>query len=264
MTGGGVCVELTGAVATILLEPVDRATALDSCTRAQLLLALDRVASDARVRAVVLSGGGHDFCDGHDLEEYARRLARDPHLGLREIEAQTAQVVHALAAVPQPVIAAVRGRCVGEGLALALACDLRVLADDTVLRTSTSVIGASCGGVLRSTLAPWVGEERARELLLSGRRFSAREAVEWGLVAEVVPTSHVLDLAHGQAAMIARLPAAAAESAKVMLAGAAAVELERALGGGAPAALSSAARSQRYSKSTAATRADRSSIPAGR
>lgn len=229
MAGALVHLEVRGTVATITIGHAEGGATLDSASRTQLLLALSRAASAAEVLAVVLRGGGPDFCAGRDLTEYASRLARDTKQGGLELDVQTEQLVAAIGAVPKPVIAAVHGRCTGEGLALALAADLRVLADDSRLSTATTTIGAQCDAGLRAALDRWVGAARTRELLLSGRTFTAREAVEWGLVAEVAPRSRVHDLALGQAAMVARLPHALLVDAKVMLAGAAAVELERAL-----------------------------------
>ncbi|KRB80113.1 hypothetical protein ASE01_01005 [Nocardioides sp. Root190] len=216
-------------IATIDIDASEGRPSLDSAARAQLLLSLRQVGDDPAISAVVLRGSGQDFCEGRDLDEGAARLSRDPVIGVRELELQTAQVVHMLATVHKPVIAAVRGRCTGEGLALALACDLRVLADDAVLSTTSCELGEHPDRNLRAALTRWVGVDRARELTLGGRRFTAREALEWGLVADVVPSSHVVDVALGQAAMLARLPADQLDAAKIMLAGAAALELEQAL-----------------------------------
>lgn len=216
-------------VATIAIDSSEGPPTLDSAARAQLLLSLRHAGSDPAVSALVLRGSEHDFCEGRDLDEGAARLSRDPAIGSRELELQTAQLVHMLATVHKPVIAAVRGRCTGEGLALALACDLRVMADDAVLSTTSCDLGEQPDRNLRTALARWVGADRARELVLGGRRFTAREALEWGLVADIVPSSHVVDVAAGQAAMLARLPSDQLDAAKVMLAGAAALELEQAL-----------------------------------
>ncbi|WP_157538706.1 MULTISPECIES: enoyl-CoA hydratase-related protein [unclassified Nocardioides] len=221
-----------GSVATITINRSASPSDLDGAARAQLMLSLAAVAVDRTVLAVVLRGDGDDFCRGRDLDEYAARMAADLVMGSRELEAQTAQVVHALAAVPQPVIAAVRGRCAGEGLALALACDLRVMADDASLNVATCSMGERPDQRLREALERVVGVERGRELALSGRDFTAREAVEWGIVADVVPSAQVTDLALGQAAMLTRLPIGDLVGAKVKLAGAATRELERAMGAG--------------------------------
>lgn len=231
MRSADVVLEVRGGVATIAIGGDWSHSSLDSAARAQLVIALSTVADDPEVCAVVIHGGGLDFCEGHDLTEYGGRLARDPVIGTRELDLQTDQLVSSLAAVPKPVIAAVRGRCRGEGLALALACDLRVIADDAELSAATSSIGAQRGRSVREALERCLGSTHARELVLSGRDFTAREGVDWGLVADVVSADRVLDMALGQAAMLARFPFAALSGAKVTLPGAAAGELERALGG---------------------------------
>ncbi|KRA30006.1 hypothetical protein ASD81_20165 [Nocardioides sp. Root614] len=230
MRSADVALDVQGGVATIVIGADWSHSSLDSAARAQLVIALSAVANDPDVCAVVIHGGGSDFCDGHDLAEYGGRLALDSFRGTQEIDLQADQLVSSLAAVPKPVIAAVRGRCRGEGLALALACDLRVIADDAELSAATSAIGAHRGRGVRDALERCLGSDHARELVLSGRVFTAREGVDWGLVADVVPADRVVDMALGQAAMLARLPFAALSGAKMTLPGAAAGELERALG----------------------------------
>lgn len=218
-------------VATITIHSGAARSVLDSAARTQILLSLERLSRDPSVLAVVVQGGKDDFCEGRAHDEFAARMAADAVMGHRELETQTAQLVHALAAVPKPIIAAVRGRCFGEGLALALACDLRVIADDARLSVTTCAMGERPDPRLRQVLDRLVGVDRSRELSLSGRVFTARAAVDWGIVADVVPAAQVVDLALGQAAMLTRLPVGELVDAKVMLAGAATRELEQAMCG---------------------------------
>ncbi|HWX73702.1 MAG TPA: enoyl-CoA hydratase-related protein [Solirubrobacteraceae bacterium] len=142
-------------------------------------------------RTVILTGAGRGFCAGLDLHGYGAapendgsdeprdRLANQQHMST---------LVLALRALPQPVIAAVNGPAAGFGLALALACDIRYAASEAVFRAAFINIGVSNCDMGTSWLLPrLIGASRSHELMLTGRRVDAEEALRVGLVADVVP-----------------------------------------------------------------------------
>jgi len=166
---------------------IDRPSSLNALSRAALL-ALGRLARDvelnASVRAIVVTGGGtRAFCAGADLKERREMSENDVR---SQIDLYRSEL-DALARSSKPVVAAINGLALGGGLELALCCDLRVMASHAELglpETSLGIIPAA-GGTQR--LPRVVGEGRAKELILSGRRLAAQEALGWGLVNRVAP-----------------------------------------------------------------------------
>jgi enoyl-CoA hydratase/carnithine racemase len=177
-------VEQRGPVAVWTIDRPDRMNALSRAT----LLALGRLAREASendsIRAVVVTGeGDRAFCAGADLKERQAMSEADVRVQLALYRSELA----VLDDCPKPVVAAINGAAIGGGLELALACDLRVAAAHAVLalpETSLAIIPGA-GGTQR--LPRVVGEGRAKELVLLGRRLSADEAFAWGLVNRVVP-----------------------------------------------------------------------------
>ncbi|MGR6917609.1 enoyl-CoA hydratase/isomerase family protein [[Actinomadura] parvosata] len=218
MNGAPVSVERDGAVAVVTLNRPERRNALDGKTKTALRGALEDVAADDAVRAVLLTGTGGSFCAGQDLAEHAAALRDDPAHAFDTVEEDYAPVIRLLATMPKPVVAAVNGTCVGAGLALALACDLRVLAEDAVFGTAFSAIGLTCDSGLSSTLTRAVGEPRARELVLLAEPFGAEQAVAWGISGRVVPRDEVGTEGRALAARLAAGPTAAYAETKRLIA----------------------------------------------
>jgi enoyl-CoA hydratase len=151
---------------------------------------LERTARQRATRAVILTGAGRAFCAGLDLHGYGAapdndgsdesrdRLANQQHMST---------LVLALRRLPQPVIAAVNGPAAGLGMALALGCDIRYASSEAVFRVAFINIGVSNCDMGTSWLLPrLIGASRAHELMLTGRRVSAEEALSIGLLADVV------------------------------------------------------------------------------
>jgi 2-(1,2-epoxy-1,2-dihydrophenyl)acetyl-CoA isomerase len=172
--------------------------------------ALAAAADDDRVRVVVVTGAGASFCAGGDVKVMARGEslfgpAGDPEARrARHAAAQRATTVR-LAEFPKPTLALVNGPAVGAGLALALACDLRVAGDSAVLRTGFTRAGLAGDFGCSWFLTRLAGPARATRLLFSSTALAAEDAAGWGLVDEVVPDA---DLA-GHGAALARELAAA-------------------------------------------------------
>ncbi len=135
------------------------------------------------IRAVVLWGGPKIFAAGADIKQMKQMSFTEFFASGTELQ----DALKALQRIPKVVIAAVNGYALGGGLELALACDLRVAADDSVLGLPEITLGMIPGSGGTQRLAHLVGLSRAKDAILRGRRISADEALQWGLVAEVVP-----------------------------------------------------------------------------
>jgi 2-(1,2-epoxy-1,2-dihydrophenyl)acetyl-CoA isomerase len=220
-------VSTTGALGTVTLTR----PALDREVKQALLEALTGMAADAAVRAVVLTGNGSAFCVGQDLNEHAAGLDADPSTAFDTVTSHYSPIVRTIATMPKPVIAAINGACVGAGLGFALACDLRVFADDATFATAFTAIGLTCDSGLSLTLTRAVGEARSKELVLLGTRFGAAEAVGWGIAATVVPAADVVTTATDLGARLAAGPTLAYAASKELIRRAFDTDLEGALAG---------------------------------
>jgi enoyl-CoA hydratase len=180
-----------GDVAVIELDDPERYNALSSELVTQMKDALATLRDDRDVRVVVLNGAGRGFCagavmTGDELPEQARD--RGPVGRIHMFQQHLVDLMLAVRELPQPVIAAVHGAAVGGGLALALACDLRVATGDAFFASQFIRVGLSSCDVGTSYLLPRiVGPTHAAELMLTGRRFSAEEAERMGMLNRVVP-----------------------------------------------------------------------------
>ena len=209
-------------VATITLG----APGLSHRSRAELTTAVDGVAADPSVRAVVLTGAGRAFCVGQDLAEHVQALHGDASTSLNVVADSYNPLVLKLSALRVPVVVGINGACVGAGLGLALAGDLRVAAAGAKLGTAFAGIGLSSDSALASRLVHCVGGSRAAQLLLLAETFTAETAAEWGLVHHVVPADQVAAQAHALATKLAHGPTAAYAAIKTVLATAATDSLE--------------------------------------
>jgi 2-(1,2-epoxy-1,2-dihydrophenyl)acetyl-CoA isomerase len=214
---------LDGAVAVIELRRPAQGNALDTATKEALLAAAERAraAADAEgngVRAVLITAQGRAFCVGQDLKEHARALAERPATAFDTVERHYNPLVKALHALPQPVVAAVEGACVGAGLGLALCADLRVAAETARFATAFAGVGLAADTGVSRALARLVGPSRAAALMLLGDRFTADEAARWGLVHRVVPEGQARAEGLALAQRLAAGPAAAFTEIKALLA----------------------------------------------
>jgi len=154
------------------------------------LLAIGQLAraaiAEPAVRAIVLTGSGDKaFSAGADLKE---RHGMDEN-AIRDQLARYKDEIGVLDRSPKPVVAAINGLALGGGLELALACDLRVAAPSAVLGLPETTLGIIPGAGGTQRLPRIVGEARAKEMILLGRRITAAEALAWGLVNRVAPES---------------------------------------------------------------------------
>ena len=177
-------VEQRGAVALWTIDRPDRANALSRAT----LLALGKLAREAMenpsIRAIVVTGAGDKaFCAGADLKERQGMSENDVRVQVQLYRSELGPLDRS----PKPVVAAINGAALGGGLELALCCDLRVAASHAQLGLPETTLGIIPGAGGTQRLPRVVGEARAKEMILLGRRLTAAEALAWGLVNRVTP-----------------------------------------------------------------------------
>ncbi len=185
------------AVAVVTLDDPNRYNALSSPMVAETRRTLADIRADRNIRVVVLTGAGRGFCaganmggdDDHPPEAQGRGKVGFIHV----IQENLAEMILALHELPQPVIAAVHGAAVGGGLALALACDLRIASTDAYFASHFIRVGLSSCDVGTSYFLPrLVGPTHAAEMMLTGRKVSAAEAATMGLLNRVVDSDQLL------------------------------------------------------------------------
>jgi enoyl-CoA hydratase len=179
---------LEGGVLTVTINRPDQRNAVNPTVNRALLAAVDRAGTDGEVRVVVLTGAGdRAFCAGGDLAGMAPDAGAIAHHRDRSV---FAQVLRALRDLPKPVIARVNGHALAGGFGLALACDLVVAADHATLGTTEVKVGM-WPYMITTVITDHLGPKRTLELMLTGRRLSAAEAADWGLVNRVVPAAEL-------------------------------------------------------------------------
>ena len=185
-------------VATLTLNRAEKHNAMSATMIAELTQAAQKLAADAAVRAVILTGAGKSFCAGGDLGWMQDQMAADPET--RFIEARKlALALQALNTLPKPLIGALQGNAFGGGVGLASVCDVTLGADHLKMGLTETRLG-----LIPATIGPYViarmGEARARRVFMSARLFDAGEAVELGLLARAVPAGDLAEAAEAEVA----------------------------------------------------------------
>ncbi len=204
---GRITASRSGAVALLTIDQLEKHNALSESMRTALAGAMAEADGDGAVRAIVLTGAGdRSFAAGGDIGELARRTLDEQ----RRVMAD-GSVFGAVRRVRKPVVAAINGLCLGGGLELALACDLRVAASHARFGQPEVGIGLIPGGGATQMLPRVVGEGQALRLVLTGEVIDAAEALRIGLVHEVVGAAALMERALALATTIAsRAPLAVA------------------------------------------------------
>lgn len=216
-------------VATLTLHRPEAMNALDTELKVALLDRLREVAGDPAVRAVVLTGSGRAFCVGQDLAEHASNLEHDRTAVWSTVPEHYAPIAALLVTMPKPVVAAVNGAAAGAGAAFALACDFRVAGEGAKLTMAFAGVGLSADSGSSWTLPRLVGVAKAKELLMLSPTLTAAEALDRGLVTEVVPDAEVGARAQELAARLAAGPTVAYGAIKQAVAHSAGTPLGAAL-----------------------------------
>ncbi|MGA9584712.1 MAG: enoyl-CoA hydratase-related protein [Terracidiphilus sp.] len=207
-------VEKRGALAIVTLDRPKVLNALNTATFAELDSAFDELASDGEVRVALLTGAGERaFAAGADIRELAAVNAREG----KAFSLHGQAVFRKIETLGKPVIACVRGFALGGGCELALACTLRLAAEDAKFGQPEVKLGVIPGYGGSQRLPRLVGRGAALKLLLTGAIIDAAEALRIGLVDEVVPAADLMQRAESLATEIAaQAPLAIAETLRVV------------------------------------------------
>jgi len=199
-------IEIDGEIGTLTLDRPDAFNAMSPEMIGEMTVAFAWLADRAPLRALIVTGSGKAFCAGGDVTWF-RKGVEDEELDLPSEVRRGAEALHAaivdLRRIPYPVIAAINGPAAGAGFSLALACDIRVASESAFLAPAYGRIGASPDGGMTYFLPRVVGPSRALEILLEDPNLGAKEALEEGLVSEVVAPEALLGAAREKAAKLA-------------------------------------------------------------
>ncbi|HET7204208.1 MAG TPA: enoyl-CoA hydratase [Steroidobacteraceae bacterium] len=185
-----VLLEQRGRVAVITLNRPESLNGFTTELRVALKNALQSVAADDSVRAVVLTGAGRGFSAGADLKAEPMTSGADVE---RQLNEEYGAALRSIARMPKPVIAAVNGFATGIGGSFALACDLVVMGENAFFQVPFQKIGLVPDGGMTWLLTERVGHRRAFEIAVSGDRVPAARCLEWGLANRLVPEERLLE-----------------------------------------------------------------------
>lgn len=212
---GPICLMVQSGVAELTLQRPEIANVVDLPTAVALRDAIEQVAADDSVGAVLLRGAGPRFCAGGDVSSMVD--AADQGAYLTELATALDAALVLLGEVQKPVVAAVQGAVAGAGLAVMLSCDLVLAERSTKFVTAYAGVGLTPDCGLSYLLPRAVGQQRALELLLTPRVLLASEALDWGLVTEVVDDGAAFDRAAEIAGRLAAGPAYALGQARSLV-----------------------------------------------
>lgn len=199
-----VLLERDGAVATVTMNRPERRNALNAAHDRDLREACGAVAEDETVRAVVLRGTGPDFCAGADLTVLEE--VSDPEDVYTHIMTRYRPLIECIVTMEKPVLAAIHGTAAGAGCSLALACDLRVMADDAHLAVAFSNIGFVPDSGASWLLVRQIGYGRAFELAAGAKPVPAQRCLALGLTNRIVPADRLRAETQTWATQLARRP----------------------------------------------------------
>jgi 2-(1,2-epoxy-1,2-dihydrophenyl)acetyl-CoA isomerase len=202
--------DIDRGVATVTFNRPEAKNAISLEMREQLWTVFEGLAENDEVRAVILTGAGDDFCAGMDVKEMGGGGVAWSLTKIRRLH----RISRAIASLKKPTIAAVNGVCVGVGWSYALACDMVIASDTVRFAQIFRNIGLTPDGGAVWLLSRQVGPMRAREIVYSGRKIGADEALALGLILEKVEGGRLLDRARELASGFAAAPTLALGMAK--------------------------------------------------
>ena len=194
--------DVAGAVATITLDRPDALNALTVASKLELRAAFERVAGDASVRAVVLTGAGRAFCSGQDLKERLEPDAAPLDVELRE---RYNPIIRAMRVLDRPIVGAINGIAAGAGASLAFACDVRIASEGVSFLLAFGRVGLIPDSGATWLLPRLVGPAKAAEMALLTEPLGAGDAERLGLVMRVVPADQLADEAQAVAVRLVGL-----------------------------------------------------------
>jgi 2-(1,2-epoxy-1,2-dihydrophenyl)acetyl-CoA isomerase len=199
-------IEIDGEIGTLTLNRPDSLNAMSPQLIGELTVAAAWLADRAPLRALIVTGEGRGFSAGGDVNWFKGGLD-DPELDLPSDVRRGADVLHQAIVdfrrIPYPVVGAINGVAAGAGFSLALMCDIRIASAEAAFVCAYGRIGASPDGGMTYFLPRVVGPAKALELLLTDPLIGAEQALELGLVAEVVPADELAEAARSRARELA-------------------------------------------------------------
>jgi enoyl-CoA hydratase/carnithine racemase len=187
--GGRIRFEKDGALGWLIFDQPERRNAVSVEMWSQLPAAVDALASDPAIRVVILRGEGDAFIAGADISQFAAQRTESGDVA--DYGRVAGLGMGALLQLEKPLVAAIRGPCIGGGLVIALTADLRFAADDASFRVPAARLGIGYEAAGVDALAGTVGFQNALDLLLTARRIDASEALRIGLVRDVCPAAEL-------------------------------------------------------------------------
>jgi len=222
--------EFSGEIARITLNRPDKRNAINPQMMCDLQTAFDTI-EKSHSRLVILTGGGKCFCAGMDLDMLAT-IAKQSAAENQEDSRRIAKLLRRIWSFPRPLIAAVNGAAYAGGCGIATLCDFTLAAPEAKFGYTEVKIGF-LPAIVSVFLTRQIGEKRSRDLLLTGRIISAEQAMDYGLVTEVVPAESLLDRANALADELMAASPSSLTRAKHLLTSSAAAgidhDLERAI-----------------------------------
>ncbi len=192
MTWETIRVEVKENVAVITFNRPDALNAISTQLASDVISVMRELADEREVWAAILTAEGEKaFCVGADLKE-RKNMSKEDMIKQREL---FVRAFRAVSEFPKPLIAAVNGFAMGGGFEFALGCDLIYASDNAVLALPEVGLGIIPGGGGTVNLPRLIGKSKAKELIFTGRRLTAAEAEEWGIVSRVVPRDELLNAA---------------------------------------------------------------------
>jgi enoyl-CoA hydratase/carnithine racemase len=217
-------------IATVTLNRPERKNPLTFESYRELTDFFRACAMDDEVKTVIVTGAGGNFSSGGDVFEIIGPLVKMDTKGLTAFTRMTGDLVKAMRAAPQPIIAAVEGICAGAGAIIAMASDMRLAATGAKVGFLFNKVGlAGCDMGACAILPRIIGQSRASELLYTGRFMTAEEGEKWGFFSRIVNPDQVLGQAQALAKQITEGPTFANTMTKRMLAMEWAMSVEEAI-----------------------------------
>jgi len=221
----GLLYEKRGHIGMISFHRPEALNAMNSNTIAEMLKVFAAMKDDPDIRCVILTGSGRAFCAGGDIREEVEKDV----ISAYEFVRNGAVILETMERFKAPVIAAINGYCLGGGLEFAIACDIRIAADNARLGSPEVNLGVFPGWGGSQRLPRIVGMAKAREIMYTGDHYTAQQAKEMGLVEQVVSADQLMDTALNLAEKIASKPPMAIRYIKTSVYDGMQCDLQRAL-----------------------------------
>lgn len=186
----------SNGVLVITLNRPEKLNAFDDDLSFELIDALKQAERDTKVRSILLTGAGRGFCAGQDLDSRSISASNGamPHLG-ESIRKRYLPIIHKLRTLEKPIVCAINGVAAGAGASVAFACDYRIASDSASFVQAFIKVGLIPDSGACFLLPRLIGAGRAMDLMMTGRKVDAQEALEMGLVNETCPPDLLMDKA---------------------------------------------------------------------